>query len=447
MAETNLAFAKIVASPTISSWSQAYNAGKLFAVVSLEKAANEEDTNGSLATLGKNILEKLEQNFFTLEKKDLVSIKSAIEESLKIIPEDVLYSFSVGSFSENALYLFAGKGGKALIKRGESLGEVLASKDEDTLIASSGFLEKDDLIVLETKAFCEIITNDILQTSLDSLPPSEIAEDLAPKLHAKEDGRAASIVIKYEEQETPQAPYEEAELQEPIPSPSTLSPLDASQPNTPKFFSFYNLTHSKKHFLTVLILIVIILVASIFFAVKKQNDAKTQALFNSVYTQAKNKYDEGQGLIDLNKNLARDSFMSAQKILQENKDKFPVKSKELTQTQDLLKRVEDGLTQVSTVDKSGLDRNKLSVTVQNGSGTEGAAGKAADILKEFGYNIASTGNADNYNYQGVTIKVKKDKANFAELLKKDLAKDYAVATTSSDLSSSSPTDALIIIGK
>ncbi|MBI2594317.1 hypothetical protein HYW39_01315 [Candidatus Curtissbacteria bacterium] len=58
MAETNLEFAKIVASPTVSSWSQAYNAGKLFAVVSLEKRENEEDANESLATLGKNILEK-----------------------------------------------------------------------------------------------------------------------------------------------------------------------------------------------------------------------------------------------------------------------------------------------------------------------------------------------------------------------------------------------------
>lgn len=447
MAETNLAFAKIVASPTISSWSQAYNAGKLFAVVSLEKAANEEETNESLATLGKNLLEKLEQNFFTLEKKDLVSIKSAIEESLKIIPEDVLCSFSVGSFSDNVLYLFAGKGGKALIKRGESLGEVLAAKDEDVLIASSGFVEKDDLIVLETKAFCEIITNDLLQTSLDSLPPSEIAEDLAPKLHAKEDGRAASIVIKYEEQETPQTPYEEPEPQEPILPASNPQTSSSSQPTTSKFFSFYNLAHSKKHFLTVLILILIILVASIFFAVKKQNDAKTQALFNSIYTQAKNKFDEGQGLIDLNKNLARDSFISAQKILNENKDKFPVKSKELTQTQDLLKKVEDGLTQVSSVDKSGLDRNKLSVTVQNGSGTEGAAGKAGDMLKEFGYNVFSTGNADNYNYQGVTIKVKKEKGNFLDLLKKDLAKDYTVTSATSDLPSSSPTDAVIIIGK
>lgn len=447
MAETNLAFAKIVASPTISSWSQAYNAGKLFAVVSLEKAANEEEANESLATLGKNILEKLEQNFFTLETKDLVSIKSAIEESLKIIPEDVLYSFSVGSFSDNVLYLFAGKGGKALIKRGRSLGEVLAAKDEDVLIASSGFVEKDDLIVLETKAFCEIITNDLLQTSLDSLPPSEIAEDLAPKLHAKEDGRAASIVIKYEEQETPQTPYEEPEPQEPILPASNPQTSSSSQPTTSKFFSFYNLTHSKKHFLTVFVLIIIILIASIFFAIKKQNDAKTQVLFNNVYTQAKNKFDEGQGLIDLNKNLARDSFISAQKILNENKDKFPVKSKELTQTQDLLKKVEDGLTQVSSVDKSGLDRNKLSVTVQNGSGTEGAAGKAGDMLKEFGYNVASTGNADNYNYQGVTIKVKKEKGNFLDLLKKDLAKDYKINSSTSDLDPSSPSDALVIIGK
>ncbi len=447
MAETNLAFAKIVASPTISSWSQAYNAGKLFAVVSLEKAANEGESNESLATLGKNILEKLEQNFFTLEKKDLVSIKSAIEESLKIIPGDVLYSFSVGSFSDNALYLFAGKGGKALIKRGGSLGEVLAAKNEDILIASSGFVEKDDLIVLETKAFCEIITNDILQTSLDSLPPSEIAEDLAPKLHEKEDGGAASIVIKYEEQEAPQAPYEEPELQEPIPSPSTPSLLDASQPSTPKFFSFYNLTHSKKHFLTILIFIVIILVASIFFAVKKQNDAKTQVLFNSIYTQAKNKLDEGQSLSDLNKNLSRDSFSEAEKLLNDNKDKFSPNSQEAAQIKELLQKVDSGLATVSTIDKSGLDRTKLSVTVQNGSGTEGAARKAADILKEFGYNVASTGNADNYNYQGVTVKVKKDKANFVDLLKKDLSKDYTVATTSSDLSSSSPTDALIIIGK
>ncbi|MDO8621532.1 MAG: LytR C-terminal domain-containing protein, partial [Candidatus Levybacteria bacterium] len=433
MAETNLAFtksdlafAKIVASPTTSSWSQAYNAGKLFAVVSLEKTENETEINESLATLGKNILEKLEQNFFTLETKDLSSIKSALEESLKIIPEDVLYSFSVGSFSENALYLFAGKGGKALIKRGESLGEVLAAKDSDILIASSGFVEKDDVIVLETKAYGEIITNDMLQSSLDNLPPSEIAEALAPKLHEREDGRAASIVIKYEEKETPQAPYEEPEsLQEPIPSPP-----DTSQPTAPKFFSFYNLTHSKKHFLTILVFIAIILVASIFFAVKKQNDAKTQALFNSVYTQAKNKFDEGQSLSDLNKNLSRDSFNQAQQLLNDAKSKFSKNSNEENQILALLQKVNKSLEENSPEKiAANLNRTKISISVANGSGLEGVAGKAADFLKSKGYNISSTVNADNYKYTGATIKTKNSTKAYLNLLQKDLAEKYTVSST------------------
>ncbi len=439
MAETNLAFAKIVASPTPSSWSQAYNAGKLFAVVSLEKVEKEEDINESLATLGKNILEKLEQNFFTLETKDLSSIKSALEESLKIIPEDVLYSFSVGSFSENALYLFAGKGGKALIKRGENLGEVLVAKDEDALVASSGFVEKDDLIVLETKAYGEIITNDILQSSLDSLPPSEISEDLAPKLHAKEDGRAASIVIKYQEQEMSQAPYEEPEsLQEPILSP----------PIPGKFFSFYNLTHSKKHFLTILVFIAIILIASIFFAIKKQNDAKTQVLFNSVYTQAKSKYDEGQSLSDLNKKLSRDSFNQAQQLLNDAKSKFAKNSNEENQILSLLQKVNKSLEENSPEKiAANLDRTKITISVENGSGVEGTAGKAADFLKSKGYNISSTVNADNYKYEGVTIKTKNSTKAYLSLLRKDLAEKYTIKNTSSDLSEGSVPDAIIIIGK
>lgn len=100
------------------------------------------------------------------------------------------------------------------------------------------------------------------------------------------------------------------------------------------------------------------------------------------------------------------------------------------------------------VDSStGLDRSTLSVEVQNGSGEVGAAGKAADVLKSFGYNVTSTGNADNYEYQNVTIQVKSIKSNFLSLLKKDLGFSYTVGSTSADLSSSSTADALVIIGK
>lgn len=103
---------------------------------------------------------------------------------------------------------------------------------------------------------------------------------------------------------------------------------------------------------------------------------------------------------------------------------------------------------VNPVDKTtGLDRSKLSVTIQNGSGVVGAAGKASDILKNLGYDVISTGNADNYDYSNVVIQVKSSDSDFLDLLKKDLGGSYTIGTTSANLSSSFSSDALVIIGK
>ncbi len=104
--------------------------------------------------------------------------------------------------------------------------------------------------------------------------------------------------------------------------------------------------------------------------------------------------------------------------------------------------------EVNPVDKStGLDRSTLSVDVQNGSGVTGAAAKAADVLKSFGYKVGSVGNADNDGYTNATVQVKSTKSNFLALLKKDLGFSYTVGSSSADLSSSSTADALVIIGK
>ena len=103
---------------------------------------------------------------------------------------------------------------------------------------------------------------------------------------------------------------------------------------------------------------------------------------------------------------------------------------------------------INPVDKStGLNRSKLSVTVQNGSGQAGVAGKAADILKNLGYNVTSTGNADNYDFVNVSIQVKALSSEFLALLKKDLAESYTIGSNSADLSTSFSSDALVIIGK
>ena len=100
------------------------------------------------------------------------------------------------------------------------------------------------------------------------------------------------------------------------------------------------------------------------------------------------------------------------------------------------------------IDKTtGLDRSKLNVVVENGSGGAGAAGKAADYLKGLGYNIVSTSNADSFSYSNVVIQVQEAKSDYLGLLKKDLGFNYTIGTTSADLSSGASEDAVVIIGQ
>jgi hypothetical protein len=85
--------------------------------------------------------------------------------------------------------------------------------------------------------------------------------------------------------------------------------------------------------------------------------------------------------------------------------------------------------------------------IENGSGQAGVASKASDYLTGLGYNVSSTGNADNFNYTNVTIQVKSGQSDFLPLLTKDLGVNYTIGNTSSDLPDSASEDALVIIGQ
>jgi len=369
MPETNVTFAKIVANPTAYSWSQAYNAGKLFAVLSLERNEEELEEKDALNLLGKEILDNLEQEYFTLETKDLDSIKNAVLVTSKKIPEDVFCSFVICALVNNLLYAFILGKGKVDVKREEKLGTILYVEEglPSSVKAASGFLQNGDIIILQTKQFSDIIPADTLAASLDNQPPSEIAETLAPKIHGneKEQSGAAAIVLSYkglgkpdevlepQEKEEGEEVTEPEEKEEEIPEAaveiassglfSKLSnPLSLvlAKLKLPKMGGF---NHSKKLLLTIVIIIAVVLVASIILAVKKQDEAKTQALFAQVYPPAQKKYDEGQSLLELNQNLAHDSFTASKKMLEDGKSKFEPKSKEEQQIISLLEKVNQAL--------------------------------------------------------------------------------------------------------
>lgn len=92
-----------------------------------------------------------------------------------------------------------------------------------------------------------------------------------------------------------------------------------------------------------------------------------------------------------------------------------------------------------------LDRADLNVAILNGSGEAGAATKASDALKKLGYTVASSGNADTFDYPKTIIQVKSTKKGYLEQLKLDLSDTYTIGAATADYTGDA--DAVVIVGK
>ena len=370
MADTNITFAKIVANPNATAWSQAYNAGKLFAVLSLESTQEIEEKD-YLNVLGKEILDTLEQEFFTLETKDLESIKQAVTTTGEKIPSEVSCSFVIATYVGDVLYLLLLGSGKVILKRDEKLGSLLESTDSNSkaLKDASGYLQDGDTLILQTKQFAATITSQTLAEFLDSNVPSDIAEHLAPLVHESDEAGAASIIINYkspqksadeaflEEKEEvaidpksdvekePASPFYSSSIKEETKLSDKIKPIFSNIKAIFKPRSVSGLNHPRKVILTIVIIILIVFVASIIFAFNKQQASKTDGIFQSIYPQASKKYEEGKSLQDLNAGLAQDSFNEAKKLLEDGKDKLPKNSNQEKQILALLTQVDQALNQ------------------------------------------------------------------------------------------------------
>lgn len=423
----SLAFSKLVSTPTETAWSQAYNAGNLFAILSLSKS---EDSEEQLGAIGKTVFSNLEAEFFTLEKKDLTGIKEAISKSLDSVPDGVSAHFLCAYFKDNILYIYIAGDGKIIMQRAGKTGVLLENKgDEEKLISASGVLKNNDLIILQTMRFAEDVSTQSLSDALDLDLPNDIAEALSPAMHEKDDGGQAAIIIKHKE---PDVAPEEKSDEEPfgaITSESTISDtedktdtdeevasdnLGESQkeeevaepeihhyseninPKTSFFSRFKPLTamlkknklsgmnHRRKLFLTIAVILFIVLTSSVILARQRQDNQRVEALFESIYTPALKDYTDGKDIQSINKAFARDEFISARDKLKEGEGKFEEGSDEAAQITELLKKIEAELGVGSAVEKVEADEVELS---------------SSELL-----NVAQeNGNADGFASDGDTV--------------------------------------------
>ena len=208
MAADNLSFSKVVATPTTNAWSQAYSAGSLFAAISLQSDIIPQ-VDENLSTLGKDVISTLESEFFPLEKKDLESIKEAINTTISKVKEDVKLSIVVCFLYDNILYLYAAGGGKAVLKRDEKIGTVIDSDEGREVKSASGYVQDKDFIVLQTQPFLRTVATPTLASALDRSTPEEVSEELAPHVHEKTEGGASAVILNYKQASSGVAATEE----------------------------------------------------------------------------------------------------------------------------------------------------------------------------------------------------------------------------------------------
>jgi LCP family protein required for cell wall assembly len=121
---------------------------------------------------------------------------------------------------------------------------------------------------------------------------------------------------------------------------------------------------------------------------------------------------------------------------------FALSSASWTQVKERFMNGEDPNT---TIDTSGVDKSSLSLVVQNGSGTDGFASQAAQVLEQNGYTIQDTGNADSFVYTETLVIYKdQDDEAAAEAIVADLGVGRAVyASVYYNLT----TDIQVVVGK
>ncbi len=408
MAETNLAFSKIVSTPTPTAWSQAYSAGKVFASFSLETDEVPQEGKEHLSSSGKDLISTFESEFFTLEEKNLDTIKEAIATTISKIRSGIKLSLVLCYLEENVLYLFAIGGGRAVLKRGDKIGTVLEGEADPSLIKpASGYVQEGDIIVLETRPFLSVISSSTLASSLDGETPEEIAENLAPHVHERAEGGAASVVLMYragaapkasdipedlneekpeEEQKTEEGQTDQEviplqdldeektdESEEPLlneevtkenvdevikkpvdeteetkqPSPFVTADESLTRRRTSPFAFIQRfltrIPRGRRPLLIIAGALVLLIIVVSLLAINKNSSGQNQQQFTKVLNEAKTKFEEGQNLKDLNASLAQESFRQAKDILEKNEDKFKNNASENGQIQELLSKVNSEL--------------------------------------------------------------------------------------------------------
>ena len=277
-----------------------------------------DESSGNIVNSGKELFEKLQREYFSLDEKSLENIKKSVENAIESAEKKSI-SIVLATINKDILYLVIADGGLVVLKRGDKIGKI-AQGEEGKTVAFSGKLASDDIVILETSDFSKKVPIKKLSGILDNLEVSDISESLAPIIHDNPIGTEAAVVLQYKKvDEDPQAATDSRAAVDQQIAGARKEPIQQEQKENlinkiKGLFLFFSnklpVGSFGRNKLTLLAIVVlaIILFVSIIFETRRQENARNETLLAEIMQESQPKYDEALALIDLNKGLALVEF-------------------------------------------------------------------------------------------------------------------------------------------
>lgn len=365
MEKLTVQIAKLVGTPNQHSWSQVHSfipeeeekkrkRGILLAVISF---SGEEGVE-AVAT-GREILSRFHEEYYgETETKIFTRLTQTVEE----VNEEFFSRFAgeiiTAALVENIAYLVVKGRGRILLKRGDAV-QTLLEGNEEKLATASGYLEEGDLIILGTNLLFEVIPQGGLRAALNNETPEEVVEAMAPLIHGQAQmARAASLVAKIKkgeglaeeigavsvpEEKAPQVQSAIAGMMQKLKTLLGRVPFKLPQAVGRIYLrQREEELKQKKMVLTVAIILILLLGASIVLGSRERGLHQRQEQFAEISSQVEASLEEGEGLKELNPLKAKEILLPLQSKIMEM-EKLGIETEKLS---ELKKRYEQALAQV-----------------------------------------------------------------------------------------------------
>jgi hypothetical protein len=346
-----LKVAKIVGSSDEKRWVQVHTfypeeeekikkRGILLAVLSLVEKEEEEEGVG-VVEVGREVISRLHEEYYgNLEGETFEGLKRAVEKvkgewGVEIVAGAVVFEEDWG-----VLYLAAGGGGRVIVQRGETMGEILKSQKE-RIETASGYLEEGDVFVLGNEGFFGIVSSGVLKGFLGTGEAEEIVDGLAPMIHGREEGVGAGAVVGkvvMEEErngEVIEEVEEKKEKKEGVKEKLVAGLVFGAgrlEDVLERLLTIFSKRRGvyvrgegerrgKGMMVTVVVLMILLLVASIFFGLKKRKGDEGVRSWEEVRVLVEERIGQAESLAELNPIRAKEIVNEARGALEEWREK------------------------------------------------------------------------------------------------------------------------------